>query len=454
MEPHGVSSAWLAERIPERSARAIAAHLAALIRSGELAAGARLPTVRALAAALQVSPATVAEAWARLRRSRAITARGRRGTVVVGPPAPPRPARYERVGLFGSKLSLDLSLMAPDHALLPDLDAALAAAVRGRALNEYARVAITPELEQRVRPSWPFPPERMVSVSGGFEGLQLLTTAAVRPGERVAVEDPTTPRLFDILELVGAEPIAVACDDAGPRPQALAEALRRHCAAFILQPRAQSPCGHALTAERAERLAGLLAPSSTLVIENDSMAPLSTEPPISLAAWLPQQTALIRSFSKSHGPDLRIAVVGGPGDVIDRTHRLQMFGAGWASRVLQNALGHLLADPGSRATVERARREYAQRRHRLVRELSERGVAVGNRDGMSLWIPVADEQEALVTLAAGGIAAGPGSRFWLRADRTDHIRVSISRVRSGFASLADSLATAAFAGDRRADPLH
>ncbi|WP_199430974.1 aminotransferase-like domain-containing protein [Qaidamihabitans albus] len=449
MEIDDVSSAWLAEQVPERSARAIAAHVGALIRSGELPAGARLPTVRAFAAAMQVSPGTIAEAWAALRRSRAIASHGRRGTVVAGPPAPPRPSRFERVGLFGSRLSVDLSLMAPDHDLLPGMAGALTAALGGEALNEYARVAITPELAEAVRPGWPFPPARMVAVSGGFDGLQLLSTAAVRPGDRVAVEDPTTPRLFDILSLVGAEAIPVACDEAGPVPEALHEALRRTCAAFVYQPRAQSPCGHALRPGRAERLARLLAPTSTLVIENDSMAELSTEPPVSIGAWLPEQTALVRSFSKSHGPDLRIAVVGGPAEIIDQTHRLQMFGAGWVSRVLQNALGHLLRHPAAVETVSRARREYAARRDTLIRELGERDVRVHNRDGLSLWIPVADEQEALVTLAAHGIAAGPGSRFWLRSDRRDHIRVSISRVRGDFAPLAESLAVAASAGNQR-----
>lgn len=443
-----VSSAWLAEQVPERSARGIAASVGALIRSGELAAGVQLPTVRAFAAALRVSPGTVAEAWAALRRSRAIASKGRRGTVVAGPPAPPRPSRYERVGLFGSRLSVDLSLIAPDHELLPDLREALGAALHGVELNEYARVAITPALEDVLRPRWPFTPGRMVAVSGGFEGLQLLATAAVRPGDRVAVEDPTTPRLFDILELVGAEPIPVACDHAGPVPDALREALRRNCAAFVYQPRAQSPCGHALDERRVEALARLLEPTSTLVIENDSTAELSTAPGVSIGARLPEQTALVRSFSKSHGPDLRIAVIGGQGDIVDQAHRLQMFGAGWVSRVLQNALAHLLGDQATVDIVARAREEYATRRATLVRELAERGIRVRNRDGLSLWVPVADEQEALVTLAARGIAAGGGSRFWLRGDRRDHIRVSISRIRDDFGPLAESLAIAASAGHR------
>ncbi|GAA4325691.1 hypothetical protein GCM10023178_38060 [Actinomadura luteofluorescens] len=67
-------AAWLAERIGDRTARGIAAAMTGLIRGGEIPAGTRLPTVRGLAAELGVSPGTVADAWATLRRHRVVSA--------------------------------------------------------------------------------------------------------------------------------------------------------------------------------------------------------------------------------------------------------------------------------------------------------------------------------------------------------------------------------------------
>ncbi|MBP8539986.1 winged helix-turn-helix domain-containing protein, partial [Streptomyces sp. MK37H] len=87
------SVAGLAARIPDTSARGIAAAMTDLIRAGELAPGSALPTVRALAAGLGVSPGTVAEAWAVLRKHRMIATLGRRGSVVSGPPTVPHPTR-------------------------------------------------------------------------------------------------------------------------------------------------------------------------------------------------------------------------------------------------------------------------------------------------------------------------------------------------------------------------
>jgi len=60
----------------------------ALVQSGDLAAGAPLPTVRQLAGDLRVAPNTVARAYAELQQHGWIEADGRRGTrIAVKPPA-------------------------------------------------------------------------------------------------------------------------------------------------------------------------------------------------------------------------------------------------------------------------------------------------------------------------------------------------------------------------------
>lgn len=70
----------------------IRAGIAGLVRSGVLLPGARLPTVRSLAADLGVAAGTVARAYRELEAAGVVEGHGRRGTTVR--PAPPRgPAR-------------------------------------------------------------------------------------------------------------------------------------------------------------------------------------------------------------------------------------------------------------------------------------------------------------------------------------------------------------------------
>jgi len=440
-----VSAGWLAGRIGERTARGIAAEVTDLIRGGSLAAGTRLPTVRRLAIELGVSPATVSEAWSTLRRSRAIATQGRNGSVVIGPPEIAHPERYERLGDFGQLPTLDLTIATPDPALLPPLGAALAAGARTERLNDYSRERITPALLEAVSRDWPFPAQSHLAVGGGFEGMQLACQALASPGDRIAIEHPTAARLLDILEASGVTLIPVSCDDQGPEPESLAAALRAKPVAFIYQPRGQTPCGHWVTVERSARLAELLGASGAIVLEDDGLGPVSVAPPTSIGTHLPERTVLVRSYSKSHGPDLRIAVLGGADEIVDRVRVLRSFGTGWTSRILQDALAHLLGDPDVRTLVEQARGRYAQRRGRMADALRARGVHTAGSDGLALWVPVADEAEALVTLAAHGIAAAPGSRYCV-APLEPHLRVATSRLPEddeALGSLADIFALAA-----------
>ncbi|MFI1293651.1 aminotransferase class I/II-fold pyridoxal phosphate-dependent enzyme [Streptomyces sp. NPDC020792] len=421
-----------------------------LIRSGELAPGSALPTVRALAGELAVSPSTVAEAWAVLRRHRMIATLGRRGTVVSGPPSVPHPVRFERVGDFGGHLTLDLAVAAPDPALLPGLTDALLAGARTPRLNDYSRTAITDGLLDAVRATWPFTPEAWTAVGGGYEGVQLLCQALIVPGDRVMVEDPTAARLLDILEALDAQVLPIDCDAEGPRPEALARALGQRPALFLHQSRAQVPCGWMLTERRAKDLAVLLeaAPNVT-VVEDDGIGPLTAEPAASIGAHLPRRTALVRSYSKAYGPDLRLGVVGGPAELVERARVLRTFGSGWTSRILQDALAHLLTDPATGRRVEEAARRYRERRTALAERLAGHGVPTRNEDGLMLWVPVADETSALVTLAARGVTVSPGSRFCVSYARP-HIRVATSRLSDDPAILDDTaglLALAASAAD-------
>lgn len=75
----------------------IRSQIAAYVQSGLLADGARLPTMRALAADLGVATGTVARAYSELESAGLVVSRRRTGTVVVGrPPQPPAEEELRR----------------------------------------------------------------------------------------------------------------------------------------------------------------------------------------------------------------------------------------------------------------------------------------------------------------------------------------------------------------------
>ena len=435
--------ALIAGAVEDRSARGIAAAVSRLVTAGSLPGGTRLPTVRDVARELGVSPTTVSEAWQSLTRAGAIQTRGRSGTFVASTPLPRQRLRYAQLG--GPALSRDLSTGVPDHDLLPDLAPALNRIGDGRLTTSYLDVPVLPKLEDEIRARLPFRPERLTVVDGALDALDRITAAVVRFGDRVLVEDPAFPPTLDLLETIGATAAGVPMDASGIDPSYLRRMLAEcRPAALYLQPRAHNPTGISMTPARAAQIARVFArfPDVT-VIEDDHAGDISSAPAVSVGQFLPDRTVHVSSFSKSHGPDLRLAAIGGPQALVAAVADRRLLGPGWSSRLLQAVLLDLLTSPASVGQVAAARTEYARRRSLLLSALAAHGVPATADDGINMWLPVEDQQYAMVTLAAHGIAVAPGAPFLVSPGSPDHVRVTVGLIRDGFDDIARILASAA-----------
>jgi len=430
------------EAIEDRSARGIAAAVGRMITRGDLAVGVRLPTVRELSKSLGVSPTTVSEAWQTLTSVGAIDARGRQGTFVRQPTGPGSPRRYRRVTEGPGHFALDLSTGTPPSSLLPDLGPVVAKVSRQSLTSSYLDHPVLPELEARLLDEWPFRAEALTVVDGAMDALDRVAQVVVRLGDRVVVEHPTFPPLLDLLDELGAEIIGVDLDHQGPVVSQVVEAIRQQPVAVFLQPRAHNPTGITATRQRMKALATELAKTTAIVIEDDHSGDIATGALVSVGSWLPKRTVHIRSYSKSHGPDLRLAAVGGAGDVVTAVANRRLLGPGWSSRILQAVLLEMLDDEPTKAAVSSARIEYARRRQLVADVLESRGVTVTGTDGINLWMSVADERSALVTLAAQGIGAAPGEPFQVRRD-APHLRVTVGLIDADHQRIATQLADAA-----------
>src|SRR5207253_7808157 len=127
----------------------------------------------------------------------------------------------------------------------------------------------------------------------------------------VAVEDPSFTGILDLLNALSLVPVPVAVDDEGLIPAELQKSVRS-VEALIVTPRAQNPTGAAMTAARAKRLRAILARRpELLVIEDDHAGPIASAPYVTLVEEARASWAVVRSVSKSLGPDLRVALLAG-----------------------------------------------------------------------------------------------------------------------------------------------
>ena len=419
-------------------AESIATNVEDAISHGTLAPGDALPPIRELAGRLGVNANTVAAAYRLLRDRGAVETAGRRGTRVRH-----RPATTPR-SLLGLEVPAgvrDLSSGNPDPALLP---IACARVPQARPLL-YGEPAMSPELVDHTHAALAadgVPADHLAVTSGALDGIERALTARLRPGDRVAVEDPGWANLLDLIAALGlsAEPVGV--DDDGPLVADVARALGRGVRAVVITNRAQNPTGAALSADRADALRGLLAgrADDVLLVEDDHCAGIAGAPLHTLAGstghW-----AFVRSASKAYGPDLRVAVLAGDRRTVERVHGRLRLGAGWVSHLLQDLAVNLWSDQAATRLVGEAEGRYTGTRTRLCAALAERGVSAHGRSGLNVWIPVPDETVAITRLLNAGWAAAPGTRFRIRTPAG--IRVTVSDLTADeIDPLADAVAAA------------
>ncbi|MBD0707522.1 MULTISPECIES: aminotransferase class I/II-fold pyridoxal phosphate-dependent enzyme [unclassified Streptomyces] len=412
-------------RIEGRRAADISASVERGVAAGALRPGRHLPPLRELATTLGVNPNTVAAAYRTLRERGVIETDGRRGSRVRSRPATTARGSLRVEVPAGVR---DVSEGNPDPALLPPLGEAFAAVARrnDRRPGMYGEAPLDEEFGRLARAAFDadgVPAGPVGVASGSLDAVERVLVARLRPGDAVAVEDPGWGSLLDLVPALGLRPVPVAVDDEGPLPGEVERAVRQDGArAVIVTDRAQNPTGACVTRTRARELRRVLAAHpGVLLIEDDHGHGIVAEPLHPLADgtghWV-----LVRSVAKAYGPDLRIAAFTGDAETVDRVLGRQRLGPGWVSRLLQGAVAHLWAAGAVDPVV--VARSYGERRDGLVRALARRGVEAHGREGMNVWVPVADETGAVAGLLAAGWAVAPGARF--RMDTGPAVRLTVS----------------------------
>ena len=390
------------------------------VASGKLGAGHPLPPVRDLARQLGVSGATVAAAYRLLRDRGVVIADGRRGTHIrpAAPITAPAPAPLRR----GTR---DLAAGNPDPALLPDLRTAvrrmsLAPRVYGEDLNDKELIA----LARRQFAADRVPAKAVTVVSGALDGIERVLREHLRPGDRVIVEDPCFTGIADLLAVLALAPIPVPVDDEGMRVEELRLALKRGAAAIIVTPRAQNPTGAAFSAKRARQLRALLHGKNILLVEDDHAAAIAGKPYRTLVTRESPRWAVVRSVSKSLGPDLRLALMAADANTVARVQGRQTLGIRWVSHVLQRLVVTLLRDKRVKRQLAKAAKTYAQRRNALKDALMRQGLPAHGESGLNVWIPVAEEGQVTAELLRRGWAVMAGNRY--RIATATAIRVTVA----------------------------
>ena len=407
------------------------------VRTGVLKPGTQLGTVRELAGELGLNPNTVAVAYRTLRDRGIVTTSGRRGTRIADAPAV-RPAYTDFADVPAG--AVDLASGNPDPALLPDLSGFVGQLTPGRKL--YDDDYVNRPLHDRINAGFladGVPGDHVSIVHGALDGIERLLLARLRPGDRVGLEDPCFTGLVNVVRTLGLVPVGIGVDAFGILPADLRHALPG-LDALLVTSRVGNPTGSAFDAARAFEIADVVSQrAEVFLVQNDHGALIADTQFHAIHGEATDNWAVVRSVSKSLGPDIRVGFVKGDEMTMARLDGRQLISNNWVSGISQALVEAVLASPETQTQMLAAQTAYHQRRSYLIDALESRHIPYIGGTGLNVWIPVPDETRAAKRLLENDIAVRLGHPYRLHS--AQGIRITVSNVDSPIAGhMADLLA--------------
>ena len=351
------------------------------IRSGELPANSRLPTVRDLAWKLHLTPGTVARAYQLATQEGLLAATVGRGTFVAAQSprlGPTQPLYTERV-TGGATGLIDLRPpLVPEVGQAEAFQTALLAmaGTTGQGWLDYTSQRGEADLRSEIvtwmgdRILGPIGPEDVALTHGGQNAISLIFDCCLR-GERpvVLIEELAYPGFRYAARAARAEVVAVEIDDQGILPAALETACRRHGAQVLcLTTEAQNPTTGRMPVKRRQEIAEIARRYDLQVLEDDCYSVAESEIP-SLRALAPERVWLVGSVSKTISAALRFGYVICPAGMGEAGRLTAQHGFFALSRPVADLMLHLFRSGAAARIRESVQAEFAARLQILVNQL-------------------------------------------------------------------------------------
>jgi 2-aminoadipate transaminase len=470
--------------------------LRALVATGELRSGDRIPASRELASHLGVHRTTVANAYAELESEGLIQGHVGRGTFICAAPVkqftpPPRTngngngsLRWE--ALFAdergdeglSRLmpvvppgTINFTKASPGGETFPveEFRRCTNAVLRsdGRGVLQLGSTDGYEPLKRGLMEMFrdeglSVRSEQLLITDGCQQAIDLLCKAFLRPGDAVALENPAYPGAIAIFAgarvrtlAVGVEADSARTGHAGLDIEALETVLLQNRVKFIfVTPDFHNPTGTCLPVGQRRRLLEIAAHYQVPVIEDGIYSRLRLR-----GNAVPSLKSLDRSgnvihidsFSKIAFPGLRVGWCIGAESVIERLRLLKQTTDLHTDQLAQAAMaefmrrGYLARYTAKMKKIYRGRLETME--EALAKHMPE-GMAWSRPEGgLSVWVTLptgVDAAELLIHLRERGVIFVPGRFFYFQHPQPNALRLSFAaldekQIVRGIQSLAELL---------------
>jgi len=427
----------------------LAEEIAELIRSGVLAAGERVPSVRQASRSHGVSPSTVFQAYYLLEDRGLIQARARSGYFVREHAQRPLPEPEPR-SLSAQATEVDVSELvfsvlgslkdpqtvpfgsafpSPDLFPLARLARSMAHGLRTLSPHEVIAdmTAGNPDLRRQIALRYMtsgvlLPMDELVITNGAMEALNLCLQSVTRPGDLVAIESPAFYACLQVLERLELRAVEIPVQPrAGIDLEVLADSLERlPIRACWFMSSLQNPLGASMSDANKEALYALLQRHQVPLIEDDVYAELyyGKQPPRPVKSH--DREGLVMhcgSFSKSLAPGYRVGWVAG-GRFAESISRLKLMTTLSPSVPAQAAIADYLQHGGYDRHLRRLRHTLEMQQSAMLasaaRHFPQQTRVTRPAGGYFLWFEFPEQVDSLQLFRlalAQGISLAPGPIF-------------------------------------------
>jgi DNA-binding transcriptional MocR family regulator len=430
----------------------IESRLCALIESGQLPAGAKLTSIRAMATQLEVSPNTVVSAYDRLVAQGLAESRGTAGFFVCeSNSSVPLEAMLEvgeeqdALWLVQQAHQLHANLLPASSGALPAswLEDAIPAAVVQRGLARAtggmaARCAPqgVAELRERIAllmrgQGISTDASRVLTCFGGTHAIDLICRAFLRPGDAVLVETPGYHLLFDRLREAGVQLIPITRRHDGPDLDQIEVACIKHRPRlFFIQSVLHNPTGWGSSAANLHRVLLLAERHDVLLAEDDVHGHFHSGSVTRLAQLSElHQVIYYSSFCKALSPALRIGYIAAEPALLKPLLRAKIRSVLTSASLNEHVLLEVLASGRFRKHIDRLQQKLAAARSAASRELRRAGVLLDRpaEGGLFLWgaLPTGIDVGHLVKDAYRNGILLAGSAFAADNVGDQHVRFNV-----------------------------
>jgi len=469
--------------------------LRALVHSGELRTGDRIPASRELAGHLGVHRTTVANAYAELESEGLIQGHVGRGTFICGQPAK-QFSEAPRPNGNGGALRWE-ALFADERAeeslsrLHPDVPAGAIAFTAARPSAEFfpveefrrccnavlrtegrrlLQIGSTDGYEPLKLALMEFfrdegtnvREEQLLITDGCQQAIDLVCKAFLRPGDAVALENPAYPGAISIfsgarirIHAVGVETDTTRAGHFGLNIDALETVLMQNRVKLIfVTPDFHNPTGTVLPVAERRRLLEIAARYQIPVIEDGIYARLRLRGnaiPALKSLDRSNNVIQIDSFSKIAFPGLRVGWCIGPESAIERLRLVKQSTDLHTDQLAQAALAEFVRRGCLTRHLARMKAVYRRRLESLQEALEthmpEETTWTRPDGGMSVWLtlpPGFDAGEFLIHARERGVVFVPGRYFYSQHPHPNTLRLAYpcldeKQIVRGIRTLGESL---------------